>query len=118
MSLRPPATYWELYNATDGSTSGGSTAWPQAAGPVPDTLKNIQTRSGPGGTLHLQGVWFLANSGNFVATPSQVPTGQAPAAVTVAGPASDWIEFVPTSIDPATTMPFLLAYGPLGPGAR
>jgi hypothetical protein len=110
---RPPATDKVRYTATDGSTSGGSTAWPQLSpGPGAAPLTNIGTR----GALHLQGIFFEA-AGTFVSIPVGAPAG----ATNISQAVPQWAFFseLPGSIDPTTTaLPFVLYYGPLGPGGR
>ena len=118
MSLRPPSTYWIRVTGTGGGGSSDSASFTLAASgdtAVPTSLTSA------GGQLFLQGLEFeaAANTLTFSSTPSVVPTGITPSTIaeTVAAPC--FKGKVPGKINAATTaFPFILHYGPLGPGAR
>jgi len=84
-------------------------AWPQLGGPTPDVLK-VTSKATNG---HVQGIYF-ETAGTLVCK----LFGDA-AMVTMAVPQFGFFPIVPSAIDPTTTaLPFVIFYGPLGPGGR
>jgi hypothetical protein len=110
MSQRPPSTYQITVSGQGAGNSSDATNFTLGAGEtaVPGAI----------GQLHLQGILFLAG-GSFVYRPSAPPAGWTPADLTVVLPAAMFWDVIPGQISGTTTaLPFVLCYGPLGPGGR
>lgn len=112
MSQRPPSPYPILVTGAGAGNSSDAANFTLAAG-----LNAVPLKLGP--NLHLQGILFLG-AGNFICRPSDQPSGWTPADITVPIPSAMFWDIIPGKINGTgtTALPFVLCYGPLGPGAR